>query len=93
MSDIPFSVGPISFVAAVVCMMAYTGNLLLRKAAAWFQGKEGPTDRVIPSMLLWATIGFLLGCVIQYLGGAKLAAYMSSCNGAGIGLIPCFFGR
>lgn len=84
MTDAHFSLGILSVGGALVLPAAYFVRYLLRRSGAWFKGEEGPKDRVIPFMLLWAVLGFGIGSFAQPLWNKGAA-----CQAAGQPVVPC----
>lgn len=79
-----FSFGLLSFLAPLALVGAYIVGLGVRHATAWLHRSTPPRERVVPVMLLVATIGFVGGSAMQ-----PMYEKARDCAAAGQAPIPC----
>jgi hypothetical protein len=60
-------IGIFSYAFAILFLVVYLVNLLIRKVSSWAKRDEQPKDRVIFFLLLYSSLGFFLGSVMQVL--------------------------
>lgn len=58
-------IGMLSMAGIVIFPILYIIGRLLTAGGAWLEGNEGPKDRVKAKVILFAIIGFLIGCFAQ----------------------------
>ena len=60
-----FAIGKLSFIAAIFGAVVMYANFYVRTAAAWYERREGPKDRVHLGALGFAALFFVVGSVLQ----------------------------
>lgn len=78
------SVGVVSFVLAVVLPIVWFIGFQVRRLGAWSKRQGGPKDRVGFFILVFAVLGFAVGCFAQPLWDKGVA-----CNAVHQPVLPC----
>ncbi|KMV67437.1 hypothetical protein AI29_13175 [bacteria symbiont BFo2 of Frankliniella occidentalis] len=60
-----FGIGLLSLAGIIVFPILYIVGRLVRAGGAWLEGEDGPKDRAKAKIILFAVIGFLIGCFAQ----------------------------
>jgi len=81
-----FAIGTLSFVVAVVFVVAYLAHFQLRRLGAWSKREEGPKDRVGFFVVVTAVLGLAVGSFAQPLWDKG-----AECRAAGQPLAACVF--
>lgn len=79
-----FSIGKISFAAALLGVFVMYGNFWVRSFIAWYHKSEPPKDRVRFGAFAMGIVFFLLGSVLQ-----AEADKVGACTDAGYSLGHC----
>lgn len=81
-----FSIGKISFAAALFGVLVTYGNFWVRSFIAWYHKKDPPKDRVRFGAIAFGIVFFILGSVVQ-----ASADQVSVCTEVGNTLGRCIF--
>ncbi|CAF4678466.1 hypothetical protein AI2831V1_1276, partial [Escherichia coli] len=60
-----FGIGILSLIGIIAFPILYILGRIVRAGGAWLEREEGPKDRVLPKIIIFALIGFFLGCLAQ----------------------------
>ncbi len=82
----PFSIGVVSLVLAVLALVMYLLSRLVRRFIAWINRTEPPRERPVPYSVLLFIVGFVVGSFLQPSWDRGM-----QCRTAGQPVVSCIF--
>ncbi|HGE8301583.1 hypothetical protein PTR25_07030 [Serratia nevei] len=80
-----FGVGLASFACAFIFVGGYLLQRIVSMGSAWLENEDGPKDKVKAKAILFAVLGFVIGCLVQ-----PHWEIIQGCYQSGNPLIACY---